>query len=129
MCIILDANAFSEYVNGTSDMQPVLRWLEGAKGVKPKGKLVYSPTSAIKKEIRKHAKFETDQRKHIQECEPPTLVDTGSLSIDLYLEAEVVDLDPGGDERAVVAVQDVGNGSSKDSNRGWSVEARRASSL
>ena len=57
MCIILDTNAFSDYVNKTPDMQPVRRWLEGDKGAKPKGKLVYSPTPVIKREIHDHARF------------------------------------------------------------------------
>lgn len=57
MCIILDTNAFSDYVNEKPYMQPVRRWLEGGKGVRPKGKLVYSPTPVIEKEIRNHAKF------------------------------------------------------------------------
>lgn len=62
MCIILDTNAFSDYVNEKPYMQPVRRWLEGGKGVRPKGKLVYSPTPVIEKEIRNHAKFGLSSR-------------------------------------------------------------------
>ena len=57
MCIILDTNAFSNYVNGESDTEPVRQWLEGRGHVRPKGKIVYSPTTAIKKEIARHEGF------------------------------------------------------------------------
>ena len=57
MCIILDTNAFSDYLNEKPYTQPIRRWLEGDKGVKPKGKLVYSPTPAIEREVDKHARF------------------------------------------------------------------------
>ena len=40
MCIILDANLFSEYLQNTPDMAPVRQWLEGSK--RRRGKLAYS---------------------------------------------------------------------------------------
>lgn len=49
MCLILDANKFSDYVNPDSeDMEPVRRWM------KRSGKLVYSPTEKLKQELDRH---------------------------------------------------------------------------
>lgn len=45
MCIILDANLFSEYCSDRCKIRPVREWVEGRKG-----KIVYSPTTKIKKE-------------------------------------------------------------------------------
>ena len=52
MCIILDANLFSEYLQNTPDMAPVRQWLEGSR--RRKGKLAYSPTAKFKAEVRRH---------------------------------------------------------------------------
>ncbi len=57
MCIILDANAFSDYLDNAPDMAPVRHWLEGTTNVKPKGKLVYSPEKTITKEVYTHQRF------------------------------------------------------------------------
>lgn len=54
MCIILDANLFTDYMKRTPDMQPVWRWLEGVRGSQRRGKLAYSPTDKFQAEIRKH---------------------------------------------------------------------------
>lgn len=59
MCIILDANLFSEYLQNTPDMQPVRRWLEGGGGTPSRGKLAYSPTAKFQAELGKHHKFKT----------------------------------------------------------------------
>lgn len=53
MCIILDANLFTDYMKRTRDMQPVRRWLEGAHGSQ-RGKLAYSPTDKFEAEVEKH---------------------------------------------------------------------------
>ncbi len=52
MCIILDANLFSEYLQNTPDMAPVRQWLEGSK--RRRGKLAYSPTAKFRAEVRRH---------------------------------------------------------------------------
>lgn len=52
MCIILDANLFSDYLQNTPDMAPVRQWLEGSK--RRRGKLAYSPTAKFKAEVRRH---------------------------------------------------------------------------
>ena len=49
MCIILDANCFSEYVNNKPDMEPVKTWVE-----KEGGKIVFSEEEQIKKEMKHH---------------------------------------------------------------------------
>lgn len=54
MCIILDANLFTDYMKKTPDMQPVRRWLECARGSRRRGKLAYSPTDKFRAEIQKH---------------------------------------------------------------------------
>lgn len=54
MCIILDANLFTDYMKRSPDMQPVWRWLEGAGGSRRRGKLAYSPTTKFQAEVRKH---------------------------------------------------------------------------
>ena len=49
MCLILDANKFSDYINPDSeDMEPVRRWM------KRSGKMVYSPTEKLKQELDRH---------------------------------------------------------------------------
>ena len=54
MCLILDTNLFSDYMNNTQDMAPVRRWLEGTSGSRRKGKLAYSPTAKFKAEVNQH---------------------------------------------------------------------------
>ena len=52
MCLILDANKFSDYVNPNNlDMEPVRRWM------KTRGKIVYSPTEKLKQELDRHEKM------------------------------------------------------------------------
>ena len=52
MCLILDANKFSDYVNpDNEDMEPVRRWM------KRTGKMVYSPTEKLKQELYRHEKM------------------------------------------------------------------------
>ena len=52
MCLILDANKFSDYLNPEDEnMEPVRRWM------KSKGKLVYSPTEKLKQELDRHKKM------------------------------------------------------------------------
>lgn len=60
MCIILDANLFTDFMNKTPDMQPIWRWLEGVRGSQRRGKLAYSPTDKFKAEVGKHPRFETN---------------------------------------------------------------------
>lgn len=49
MCLILDANKFSDYINPDDlDMAPVRRWM------KSRGKIVYSPTEKLKQELDRH---------------------------------------------------------------------------
>ena len=52
MCIILDANCFSEYVNDKPDMKPVKTWVEYEGG-----KIVFSEEEQIKKEFGHHKKM------------------------------------------------------------------------
>ncbi len=59
MCIILDANLFSDYLQNTPDMKPVRRWLEGGRGTPSRGKLAYSPTAKFRAELGRHRKFKT----------------------------------------------------------------------
>ena len=54
MCLILDTNLFSDYMNNTQDMAPVRRWLEGTKRSRRKGKLAYSPTDKFGAEVDRH---------------------------------------------------------------------------
>ncbi len=52
MCLILDANKFSDYVNPDDiDMEPVRRWLKSS------GKIAYSPTDKLKQELDRHDKI------------------------------------------------------------------------
>ena len=52
MCLILDANKFSDYVNPDSeDMEPVRRWMTRS------GKIVYSPTEKLKQELDRHERM------------------------------------------------------------------------
>lgn len=47
MCLILDANRYSDFINkDNEDMKPIRKWLDRG------GKLVYSPTDKFKWEIR-----------------------------------------------------------------------------
>ena len=48
MCIVLDANCFSQYVRQTEDMKPVRRWVN-----KGSGKLVYAASGRYADEIQK----------------------------------------------------------------------------
>lgn len=54
MCIILDANLFSEYLQNTPDMVPVRQWLEGNTRTRKRGKLAYSPTAKFRAEVGRH---------------------------------------------------------------------------
>ena len=52
MCLILDTNKFSEYVNPENqDMELVRKWMS------KNGKMVYSPTLKLKQELEKHDKM------------------------------------------------------------------------
>ena len=59
MCIILDANLFSDYLQGAPDMKPVRRWLEDGRGTPSRGRLAYSPTAKFQAELKRHRKFRT----------------------------------------------------------------------
>lgn len=54
MCIILDANLFSEYLQNTPDMVPVRQWLEGNTRTRKRGRLAYSPTAKFRAEVQRH---------------------------------------------------------------------------
>ena len=50
MCLILDANRFSQFLDpGNRDMKPVRDWIR-----KQNGKLVYAPTKKIQEELEWH---------------------------------------------------------------------------
>ena len=52
MCLILDANKFSDYLNPEDEnMEPVRRW------IKTSGKIIYSPTVKLKQELDRHEKM------------------------------------------------------------------------
>lgn len=54
MCLILDTNRYSDFVNpANEDMKPVKKWIES------KGKIAYSPTKKFEEELNKI----TDMRK------------------------------------------------------------------
>ncbi len=51
MCLILDANFYGDFLNPkNADMAPVKEWLSR------RGKLVYSPTDKLKRELTKNMK-------------------------------------------------------------------------
>lgn len=55
MCLILDANKYSDFLDpNNSDMQPVRDWLANKNG-----KIVYSPTEVMKKELDRHHRMKT----------------------------------------------------------------------
>ncbi len=50
MCLILDADRFSQFLDpGNRDMKPVREWIR-----KQNGKIVYAPTQKIQKELKWH---------------------------------------------------------------------------
>ena len=52
MCLILDANKFSDYLNPEDEnMEPVRIWMKSG------GKMVYSPTEKLKLELDRHQKM------------------------------------------------------------------------
>lgn len=52
MCLVLDANKFSDYLDLENlDMEPVRRWM------RDQGKMVYSPTEKLKQELNRHDKM------------------------------------------------------------------------
>ena len=58
MCMILDANMWSNFLNKTEDMQPVHKWL------RKHGKIVYSDHKSYKKELDKAPKL----KKFLEDC-------------------------------------------------------------
>ena len=55
MCLILDADKYSDFLNpNNSDLQPVRDWIQN-KG----GKLVYSPTKKLKEELGRHKRMKS----------------------------------------------------------------------
>lgn len=54
MCIILDANKYSDFVNSHEDMLPVKNWIDN-KG----GKIAYSPTAKFERELRGSKKMKS----------------------------------------------------------------------
>ena len=51
MCVIIDANMWSDFLNKEKNMKPVHKWMESQKG-----KLVYSNHKAFQKELTKDQK-------------------------------------------------------------------------
>lgn len=55
MCLILDTNKFSDYLNpNKQDMEPVRRWIR-----EKNGKIVFAHTDQMEKELSKHRKMHT----------------------------------------------------------------------
>ena len=55
MCLILDTNRFSDYLNPEKqDMEPVRRWIR-----EKNGKIVFARTDQMDKELNKHRKMHT----------------------------------------------------------------------
>lgn len=55
MCLILDTNRFSDYLNPEKqEMEPVRRWIR-----KHNGKIVFAHTDQMDKELNKHRKMHT----------------------------------------------------------------------
>ena len=55
MCLILDANRFSQFLDpGNKDMKPVRNWIN-----KQNGKLVYAPTQKIQDELKRHKSMQS----------------------------------------------------------------------
>ncbi len=53
MCLILDKNMYGSFFDPkNADMEPVRKWMK-----KQKGKIVYSPTRKMKKELWNHGKM------------------------------------------------------------------------
>ena len=62
MCLILDADKYSDFLNpNNSDLQPVRDWIQN-KG----GKLVYSPTKKMKEELGRHKRMKSRFLLYIQ---------------------------------------------------------------
>ena len=62
MCLILDANKYSEFLDmNNSELQPVREWIR-----KKGGKLVYSPTKKMEEELGRHKKMENRFRQYAQ---------------------------------------------------------------
>lgn len=61
MCVILDANMFSVFLDpDNNDMEPVRRWLEKS------GKIAYSPTEKLKQELDDYPKARLQLRQYGQ---------------------------------------------------------------
>lgn len=55
MCLILDTNRFSDYLNpDNQDMEPVRRWIR-----EKNGKIVFAHTDQMNKELNNHRKMHT----------------------------------------------------------------------
>lgn len=53
MCLILDANRFSDFLNpDDQDMEPVRRWIK-----KMNGKFAFAPTEKLDRELKAHRKM------------------------------------------------------------------------
>lgn len=53
MCLILDANKYSDFLDPRNeDMEPVRNWIN-----KKKGKIVYAPTEKMKTELENHQRM------------------------------------------------------------------------
>lgn len=60
MCIIIDANMFSNFINPKKeDMEPVRNWIN-----KQNGKLVYSPAEKFESELKRHQKMNRQIREY-----------------------------------------------------------------
>ena len=62
MCLILDTNKFSDFLDpDNSDLQPVRDWIQ-----KKGGKLVYSPTKKMEEELGRHQEMKNRLRQYVQ---------------------------------------------------------------
>ena len=93
MCVILDTNQFSDFLNDTEgDFKPVRNWIE------KNGKLAYSPTPKLKGELMGHQKmfrwYKTlQQTGKLKVCPKQRVIETAKSLTDLQSDdADIVAL-------------------------------------
>ena len=93
MCVILDTNRFSDFLNDPEgDFKPVRDWIE------KNGKLAYSPTPKIKGELSRHQKMfqwyrTLQQNSKLKFCPKEKVIETAKSLTDLKSDdADIVAL-------------------------------------